>query len=396
VLPRARGRPAIDSGRHAGTPAGEALAALLADGAPLVERYRTDVQRRLRRMRSGGATVEVAFDEGRIVAGGRRAAVFEVEFELVAGPVQGLLALAARWVQRHRLWIDTRTKSERGHRLAEGDPPVAPTKSTTIAWRVPPSPAQALAAMLENTLAQLLPNMAEIAAGRGGAEALHQLRVAIRRLRTALRLFGAWGADPAAAAGLQQRWREPFVRLGAARDADVLAALPALPLPALAAAEDPGRVVREPVFSRLVLDTLALAHGALPALESSLDEAAAGVLAKAWRGAAGGAAHFAADTPAARHRTRRRLKRLRYATEFLQPLLPARSTAKALAAMRSALDALGAYNDVLVGEARCQALDRGDPQVAYALGWLAARHQQTEAEAARRLAKLAPHKKFWR
>jgi len=176
----------------------------------------------------------------------------------------------------------------------------------------------------------------------------------------------------------------------------VLAALPGLTLPAPPAAEDPGAVVREPAFSALALHTLALANAALPALEAPIEEAAASVLARAWRGAAAGAGSFATDPPEARHRTRRRLKRLRYATEFLQPLLPQKATAKALAAMRVALDALGEYNDVAVAETRCRALDGNDPQVAYAMGWLAARHQQLEALAARRLAKLAPHRKFWR
>lgn len=118
----------IDPARHAGTPAGDALARLLADGAPLEERYRTDITRTLRRTRSGGARVELAFDEGVITAGPRQLPVCEIEFELLSGPPAALAALAARWAARFGLVWDVQTKSERGHRLALGAlaPPPAP------------------------------------------------------------------------------------------------------------------------------------------------------------------------------------------------------------------------------------------------------------------------------
>ena len=120
----------IDPARHAGTPAGDALARLLADGAPLQERYRTDITRTLRRTRSGGAQVELAFDEGVIRAGERQLPVCEIEFELLSGPPAALAELAARWAARFGLAWDVQTKSERGHRLALGadapPPPPAP------------------------------------------------------------------------------------------------------------------------------------------------------------------------------------------------------------------------------------------------------------------------------
>ena len=399
VLPSSRRPPAIDPSRHAGSEVGDRLMALLADGAPLVERYRTEVTRTRRHVRSGGATIEVAFDEGRIVAGRRRLPVCEVEFELIAGPGAALFAFAARWATRHGLWLDVRTKAERGHRLASGFDAVPAQKAEPVHWAGSPGPGEVFAATLRNTLAQLLPNAAEIAGGSAAAEPLHQLRVAMRRLRTALRLIGDWCADPPAARALEARWREPFGRLGVARDADVLAALPGLPLPALPtspAAEDPGAIVREGAFSVLALDTMALAAGALPALEAPTIDVARAVIARAWRQVAAGAARFAGAEHAEQHRTRRRLKRLRYATEFLRPLLPATPTTRALAAMRMALDALGEYNDVLVAEARCRTLDTFDPKVAFALGWLAARREMLQTRAARRLERLQGHRRFWR
>ena len=48
LLPPQRGTPALDPARHAGTVVGQRLLQLLADGTPLQQRYRTDMQRLLR------------------------------------------------------------------------------------------------------------------------------------------------------------------------------------------------------------------------------------------------------------------------------------------------------------------------------------------------------------
>lgn len=127
VLPAQRtmaaGPPLLDLQRHAGTPAGERLLAVLQGaGGPtaLAERYRTDVQRTRRVLRQGGARLELALDLGCIVAGRRRQAVRELELELLEGPPAALLAVAGRWVAAHGLWLDPRSKSASGQALATG------------------------------------------------------------------------------------------------------------------------------------------------------------------------------------------------------------------------------------------------------------------------------------
>ena len=136
--PVSAGRPAHDLARHAGTEAGAVLARVLAEagGAPLVERYATEVQRTRRTLRQGGALIELALDEGHILAGDASGAVScaicEIEFELLSGPPQALLALASRWVDRFGLVLDVRSKSERGHRLATGQATSAPTRARPL------------------------------------------------------------------------------------------------------------------------------------------------------------------------------------------------------------------------------------------------------------------------
>jgi CHAD domain-containing protein len=245
------------------------------------------------------------------------------------------------------------------------------------------STAEAFAAMLQSALAQALPNAAEITSGQGGAEHLHQLRVGLRRLRSALRLFAAWSADAGEAAAIETELREPFTRLGAARDRDALQAAlrpalecaggPKLDWPALPLAADPAMVLREPGFTLPLLRALQLALAAAPAECLLLTEEVPAALRPLWKQMRADARAYAGADALARHRTRRRLKRLRYAVEFLRPVLPRKRAAPALAALRLALEALGNYNDTVVAAQLWREHVARDPRAWFAVGWLAAR-----------------------
>lgn len=408
VLAPGGSEPPVDPARHAGSPAGQALAAAL-QGAELLPQYRTDILRLHRVVRQGGIRIEIAFDEGRILAADRSWPVCELEFELKAGSPTALIDLATRWALRHGLWLDVRTKSERGHRLARGMEVVPAVKAAAL-------PASAMLdrhgcfnAMLLSTLAHALPNAAEIAGGSGTPEHLHQLRVGLRRLRTALRLFAGWSADPAGAIELEAGWRPSFQQLGQARDVDAvdaafgpaLAAAGAPPKPAsapTATSDDPGALLRDPRFTQQVLATLRLIQVAAPPWQPSEPElrvAAAQVLRKAWRAVQRDAQGFAQATVEVQHRLRRRLKRLRYACEFLQPLFPGRPAGRALKAMRVALEALGGWNDMQVARGLCQAR-HGDAHDWFALGWLAARQPAQLDRCVEALEALDRAPRFWR
>ena len=408
-LPPQAGMPEIDAQRHAGTPVGAALAAALhnasTEGAALQPQYRTDIARLHRRVRFGGALIELAFDSGRLLAGERTAKVCEIEFELISGPPAALPALAQRWVQRFGLWWDVRTKSERGQRLALGTDSVPAVRAQAVVWGTEPGAETVWHAALQSALAHALPNAAEIADGRSTPEHLHQLRVGLRRLRTALRELAAWGGQIDEAQALQEAWRGPFTALGAARDADVQSAFapqlqaagaPPLTLPAAPSGPDPGDTVRGPEFNALMLRSLALMLQQPAPFAQPLPAAARELLRPAWQRLEHDAKAFAAAPVAQQHRTRKRLKRLRYVLEFLLPLYGRKPARKLLAAVGKALQALGDLNDLQTAEAawRTQALI--DPQAWFAVGWLGARHDQSTAAAARALARLKQAPRIWR
>jgi triphosphatase len=404
--------PAFDATRHAGTPVGERLLAQLADGAPLQVLYRTDIRRTLRLVRSGGAQIELAHDRGRIHAEGGQVDVDELEFELKAGPAAALPALALRWVQRHGLWWDVRTKSERGFRLAEGLDLVPATHAAPSSVARGQAGPDLMATLLQDTLAQVLPNAAELAARTATPEHLHQLRVGLRRLRSVLREAAPLRGEPdamSAALALERDWAAPFGALGAARDADALAAglwpeldrvlaaagLPPLPQAAALSAHDPAEVVQGTAMQALLMRTLALALPPAAAASVAPPDAAA-LLQPLWKRVRRGSRELAAAPPEQLHRLRKRAKRLRYLLDALAPQLRHKPLQRMLALLRKALNRLGELNDLHTAELALKAVPEPSPSVWLALGWLTAHRQALLARAQGALDELAKAAPPWR
>ncbi|MET1116829.1 MAG: CYTH and CHAD domain-containing protein [Comamonas sp.] len=408
-VPRAvdAGVPVLEPALHADTEAGRQLAAVLGDQADQLQVvYATDVQRSLRLVRGAGVQVEVALDVGLIRAGSERREVHEVEFELKEGSVEALVALATRWVERHGLWLDVVSKAERGQQLAQGERSVAPMHAQPVLLKDLQSPDAALRQMVAACLAHLLPNAAEVASGVASPEHLHQARVALRRLRTALRIYGDWSTE------VDSEWTPAlatlFAQMGAVRDRDALEAglLPALraagaplaELPAEEDAADPAQTLRSPACTRLWLALIAFSNGAQKedaAPAGNVRALAAARLKRLQRQLAKDAKAYAGFEDEQRHRARRRLKRLRYGIEFTASLFSERKVQAYLEHLKPAQDALGEYNDLVVAEEVFGRMVPAQPQAWFALGWLAAQRTQLLDTAQQRMRKWAKKSGFW-
>ncbi len=400
-LPAARAVPTIDLTRHDGTPAGRALRDAIGADAPVLEPvFQTNVKRVHRVLRSGGAAIELALDTGEIRAGARREPLHELELELKSGSVDALLATAARWATRHGLWLDVRSKAELGHLLALDKPAGDAALASTPHLDPRSGLDAALRAMVASSLAHLLPNAAAVAAGTGSAEHLHQLRVALRRLRTVLRLFG--DGLPGVDADWEAALASLFAALGVARDADALregvlpaiveAGAPAFEWPSADDAQPATALLRAAPANRLWLSLMAFAHGT-PAggvHSAPLLEALAAPLRRLHRQVKRDARDFTSADVVQRHRTRKRIKRLRYGAEAIAALLPRKAMRRYLAALRPVQEALGDYNDLLVAEAALARDDLVRPGHWFARGWLAARREVALSEAAAALCLLPP------
>ncbi len=416
--------PGADPLRHAGTPVGDKLAAALAarpgDAAPprLAALYRTDIWRRVRTLRAAGASVELAFDSGEIVAGDRRWPVCELEIELVRGRPLAVVDVARRWVRRHGLWLDVRSKAERGDRLARDATLGQAVKASALRLAPEMSADAALQAILANCLQQILPNASEVAGNRYSDEHVHQLRVGLRRLRSALRFFDGWTAR------IEPSWDERlaalFRQLGVVRDRDALAAwlLPALreagaplfELPPAPEAPTPTELLRATAATLLLLDLLACQvdvdeppavqpattppASALPA--PALADALADRLQRWHRRVVRAARRYEELDDVARHTLRKRVKRLRYAAEFAASLFKGKAVARYLARLAPVQDSLGRYNDLCVGLATYRGAVGDDPRAWFAIGWLTARRDALLAEGAAALKSFARCEPFWK
>lgn len=260
-----------DASLHAGTATGDRLIALLAraraDGDEPGVRFRTEVRRTARRVRTRGAIVEVAFDEGRIVAADATQRIREVEFELVSGSPAAMLAMAERWRKKFGLIYDPRSKAERGDRLADGQPFPALRKAQRPDYPSRPDVLDAFGSVLDECLSQITRNAIGLIEGDPAlrVEHVHQLRVGIRRLRSALRSFRGWVPSPPE--GLEAGLRALFEKLGQARDSDVMASgvvaeleragAPTLEFPAGDAVTDPVVACRANDVQRVFLAWIA-------------------------------------------------------------------------------------------------------------------------------------------
>jgi len=395
-------QPLADPALHDGTPAGEALRQALGDGQ-LLPIYGTEVMRTLRLVRAPGCLVELAFDWGALVADQQRWPLCELEFELKAGEPAALAALASRWVVRFGLTLDVRTKAERGERMARGVRLGAAVKAQPLTLPEAVDSHTALRLVLGNCLSQVLANASDLAhEADTEPEQLHQLRVGLRRLRTALRELGPLSD------ALRPEWGEAlgrlFGRLGSARDRDALAQtlLPALrqagakglELPVIEAEPAAQAALREPGTTQLWLQlvTFAAAGGVS---EQAFAPAVRQRLARLFKQVRRDAALFATLDDTARHRLRKRVKRLRYLSEFVASAYRAERVRAFLKRLAPAQEALGAFNDVCVARALFEHAAPNDPMAMFALGWLAHERDDAIKHCQRVLGPLRKARPYW-
>jgi triphosphatase len=216
---------------------------------------------------------------------------------------------------------------------------------------VPRAPRAAFQAALQDSLARIEAS-ARATLRSDDPEALHQLRVGLRRLRSALRAFRDI-LERRQAGALARRLRRLSPKLGAARDWDVLVerldreGAPAQLLCRAREKRDRARAsarraVASKAFGKLLERARALraAEGAPGLAAASLARAHAKVMKQArgvdWTDAA------------ARHAVRIRVKRLRYACEFFASAFAARRAMPYVAALKELQEILGELNDIAV------------------------------------------------
>ena len=413
----------IDAGKLSTTPWRGVFEATAGRLRPV---FVTDVDRTTQPLAfADGTRAVLCLDAGEIRAGRRRAPLTEIEIEMVEGEPRQLHELALSLVADLPVSIAPASKAERGYALAS-PAPREPVRARKLTLDADASVGMALAGFGSDCLLQIGANAQCIAAGVDG-EFVHQARVGVRRLRSALRLVaGLTDAETVTPIVEELHWLS--TALGAARDRHVFATetLTAVSralkdtqsrrdvgtlrgrITRLSRAHfaEAGAAAASPRLQRLLLNVGAL----LAALESPTADPVVRVPARGFAKDALEARtrrlykrgkHLQRASPAKRHQVRIAAKKLRYVAEVFVPLFPASRARNYLSALSGLQGALGYLNDLATGERIIDELgihgrsERFIHGAGIVRGWLAGAEALALRDAARAWRKFARAKAFW-
>jgi triphosphatase len=320
-----------------------------------------------------GVAIEASVDRGLITCAEATLPLCELELEVKEGPAWHAHQLAMQLLETVPLLVEDRSKAQRGIALYLKTPQ-KPVKTQPTAVVAEMTANDAFKALIAGCLAHFADNQRGMLAD-GDPEYLHQMRVALRRLRSVFSTFApllppAKTAHPIA----QTRWLARM--LGPARDWDVFATETLPPVMArypqhaglatLARAAEgqrsaANRRARNAVASARGQGVL-LTLGAWTSAETWLEtldnahrqelgrpaiEYARKILGAAAKRVRKRGRDFAELAPAELHRLRIAAKKLRYATEFFAQLFDEKTARDYRAVLARLQDALGAYNDAV-------------------------------------------------
>ena len=376
--------------------------------------------------------IEMTIDEGEIrdAKGDISESISEIELELKSGDPVAVYDIALRLLEVAPLRIETRSKSDRGYQLvAAGHEPASAVHATPVTLHGSMTVESALQSIGRSCIGHLRGN--EPAALSGQAEGVHQIRVAVRRLRALL------SAVKHMIPTEHHNWAQGELKwlageLGPARNWDVFVANLLEPMERVPAAETDLKLLAEAAEQRrraayarakeaiesprYTATMLKLAqwfeaqgwHDQPVSREAALLFATIGVVApglieRRWRQVRKRSRHFRELPPEQRHELRIALKKLRYTIEFLRGLFDG-SEVKALEKRLKPLqEDLGLMNDLrtahdLVAEVTSE-VGAGGNEISRAggivLGWYNRRLTDRESKLGKDVRRLRGARPFW-
>lgn len=394
--------------------------------------FETDIQRTIRILRPDEQTeLELAVDKGRVCCEEREDSFCEVEVELRRGCPTALFDVGRRIVREVPARLGVLFKADRGYQLSA--PSEEPwVKSAGVILSEDMTAEEALITLFLAVLRQVRLNE-EYAIQTGAPEAVHQLRVGLRRLRSVLQVYKKvlperdyrrfnrglkWITDRG---GAVRDW-DVFMdqRLGPVQtrfhDMDSLQTLREHAESQRSRAQASlTRALRSTRYARLLIDVGEWIHERQwreqpvtedsAALFSPVREFASARLEERYHKLCKKGAHFAELSEHKRHRMRIALKKLRYASEFFGSLYKKKDVERFVKRLKALQETLGSLNDIANLPAMSEALlgkpspNQDKEALSYASGLLAGWHScevnRLVAEAGRQWKKLEKTPGFW-
>lgn len=319
--------------------------------------------------------IEAAADRAVVRAGGEVEHFCECEIELKEGDITGFFTLTAEIHDRCPLAMSAVTKAARGYRLLSGNG-IGARHLSKFELHADESVHDALNGIFTACISNIVANEDACQAG-DAPEGVHQMRVSIRRLRSALKIFDPY-LRPANVGWMAEDLKWLGGQLGPARDWDVFIgetlasmagqgidaeAVDALRRRAEAARAGAYERVRETLASEryakltfrltafIALDGwLAGPVDASDPLLQPLGATADDILRRPYRKLVKAGRNLRDQPLEERHALRIRLKKLRYAVDFLRRACPEKKTKPFIAALRELQDQFGLVNDLAQAE----------------------------------------------
>lgn len=327
-----------------------------------------------------GSSIEFALDVGEIKTERGSVPVCEAELELKSGRIESVYKLAQELNKRVPLTIEPLSKSERGYALLTNRTPTA-RRAENVALAKDMHSGTAFQIVARNCLLHLRANEASVRAA-AAAESVHQLRVGVRRLRSALIAFGdLMPADERRRVSKSVRWIAR--QCGRARELDVFKADVLEPL--MKRLPDEGSLRH---LAELVDDASKEAYAAVAATLDGAQYTETLLALEAWVEGDRWKEGAAVDIPvrdfarvvlkrlhrklvkdvdkveeldeAALHQLRIRAKKLRYASEFFRSMFRGKAAKSYLSSLTAIQDRLGTLNDSVVARQIVTDLQRGN------------------------------------
>ncbi|MCV6639033.1 CHAD domain-containing protein [Candidatus Albibeggiatoa sp. nov. NOAA] len=370
-----------------------------------------------------GSLVEVVLDQGEVRTDDHRLPLHEVELELKSGSPVKLYQLALDFQRSIPLTLENHSKAARGYGLHYSQP-LQYQKAGSVGLDIDLTAEQGFEQICWHCIAHLQANEDMVLYGRD-VEGVHQMRVALRRLRSALSLYKS--LIPAET----NKWIRDEIKwissvLGEARDWDVF--MLTLQSAQKVSSHQPEQLdpvlkkvkalqkhayinvreaMRSPRYTCLLL-TLgqwltaqtwreSLDKKMRTKLEQPIQAFTSKVLQKQYERICKKGRHLIRMQPEARHEVRIMVKKLSYGIRFFSELYPSRTTKPFIKSLSVLQDGLGILNDISVSEQLITQLELADDEPAryFLAGWYAHLYQTHLTEIAEVWDDFTKQETFW-
>jgi triphosphatase len=398
--------------------------ARLTRGSVLEPAFETMVKRTTHHLRTERGDLELTLDEGVVRSGKVEKAICEAELELKSGSTADLLETATKLFANEPVRLVKVSTAERGYDLIFGrsDASPRPQSAQPVVVRKGATCRDALPLFVESASRQILTNRQAVLE-TDDPEGVHQLRIGLRRLRSALYAFRPL-IDVHSTREMDLHAKAVGRAVSALRDADMF--IDDIYAPAAGSMKGhPGlRPLKQALQAHRALkrdaarselegkhwSALQLYLALWPqtivechALDRPVAKFGRDALGACWRKALKKGKHLAKLEGEQRHKMRKTLKTLRYTAEFFGSLYDASDVQPFIKQLKRLQDLFGYINDVETAvkiESICDRYARdsreGQRAAGYTLGWHTARAAVGWGRAEKRWHDLQATGRFWR